>query len=248
MTKLDDTPEPLTGAAITMNGRAPACVRESFAHVDTWVFDLDDTLYPRSVDLHGQMRARVVSFIAHHMKVDQAAAEALHFDYYERFGSTLQGMVQLHGVAPHDFLDWVHDIDLSVLVHNDELIDALRELPGRRIILTNAPRAHATAALDAMGMADLFDAIASIEDSEFIGKPNLSAFSGFFDAHGVDPKTAAMFEDRPGNLLVPHQLGMKAVFVVDPLFEDATRVVKPAHADFIVTDLTGFLRQLLIRE
>ena len=235
----------MTGTAAAVPGDETVRLRESFAHVDTWVFDLDDTLYPRSVDLHGQMRARVVSFIADHMKIDRAAAEAVHFDYYERFGSTLQGMVQLHGVSPHAFLDWVHDIDLSVLVHNDDLIEALRALPGRRIIFTNAPRGHATSALKAMGMADLFEAIASIEDSEFIGKPNLSAFSGFFEAHGVDPKTAAMFEDRAGNLLVPHQLGMKTVFVVDPLFEDANRVVKPPHADLIVTDLTGFLGQVI---
>jgi len=220
-------------------------VRESFAHVDTWVFDLDDTLYPRSVDLHGQMRDRVVTFIANHMKIDRTAAEAVHRDYYERFGSTLQAMVQLHGVSPNAFLDFVHQIDLSVLVHNEDLIGALRALPGRRIIFTNAPRGHATSALKAMGMADLFEAIASIEDSAFIGKPNLSAFSGFFEAHGVDPKTAAMFEDRPGNLVVPHELGMKTVLVVDPLFEDADRVAKPAHADLIVTDLTGFLRQLV---
>ena len=220
-------------------------MRESFAHVDTWVFDLDDTLYPRSVDLHGQMRDRVVTFIANHMKIDRTAAEAVHRDYYERFGSTLQAMVQLHGVSPNAFLDFVHQIDLSVLVHNEDLIGALRALPGRRIIFTNAPRGHATSALKAMGMADLFEAIASIEDSAFIGKPNLSAFSGFFEAHGVDPKTAAMFEDRPGNLVVPHELGMKTVLVVDPLFEDADRVAKPAHADLIVTDLTGFLRQLV---
>ncbi|SHN67767.1 pyrimidine 5'-nucleotidase [Bradyrhizobium erythrophlei] len=220
-------------------------MRESFAHVDTWVFDLDDTLYPRSVDLHGQMRDRVVTFIANHMKIDRTAAEAVHRDYYERFGSTLQAMVQLHGVSPNAFLDFVHQIDLSVLVHNEDLIGALRALPGRRIIFTNAPRGHATSALKAMGMADLFEAIASIEDSAFIGKPNLSAFSGFFEAHGVDPKTAAMFEDRPGNLLVPHELSMKTVLVVDPLFEDADRVAKPAHADLIVTDLTGFLRQLV---
>jgi putative hydrolase of the HAD superfamily len=222
-----------------------AGVRESFAHVDTWVFDLDDTLYPRSVDLHGQMRDRVVTFIANHMKIDRTAAEAVHRDYYERFGSTLQAMVQLHGVSPNAFLDFVHQIDLSVLVHNEDLIGALRALPGRRIIFTNAPRGHATSALKAMGMADLFEAIASIEDSAFIGKPNLSAFAGFFEAHGVDPKTAAMFEDRPGNLVVPHELGMKTVLVVDPLFEDADRVAKPAHADLIVTDLTGFLRQLV---
>jgi len=188
----------MTDATVAADPTAGA--PESFVHVNTWVFDLDDTLYPRSVDLHGQMRARVVSFIADYMKVDRATAEAVHFDYYERFGSTLQGMVQLHGVAPHAFLDFVHDIDLSVLVHNDDLISALRALPGRRIIFTNAPRGHATSALEAMGMADLFEAIASIEDSEFIGKPNLSAFSGFFEAHGVNPKTAAMFEDRPGNL------------------------------------------------
>jgi putative hydrolase of the HAD superfamily len=220
-------------------------VRDAFAHVDTWVFDLDDTLYPRSVDLHGQMRTRVVAFIAEHLKIERVAAEAVHFDYYERFGSTLQGMVQLHGISPNAFLDFVHDIDLSVLVHNDDLIEALEALPGRRIIFTNAPRRHATAALAAMGMADLFEAIASIEDSEFIGKPNLSAFSGFFAAHGVDPRRAAMFEDRPGNLVVPHQLGMKTVFVVDPLFEDAGRVVEPGHADLTVTDLTGFLRRVV---
>jgi putative hydrolase of the HAD superfamily len=219
--------------------------REPFAHVDTWVFDLDDTLYPRSVDLHGQMRERVVTFIADYLKIDRAAAEAVHHNYYERFGSTLQGMVQLHGISPNAFLDFVHQIDLSVLVHNADLIGALRALPGRRIIFTNAPRSHAISALKSMGMAELFEAIASIEDSAFIGKPNLSAFSGFFEAHGVDPKTAAMFEDRPGNLVVPHELGMKTVLVVDPLFEDADRVAKPAHADLIVTDLTGFLRQLV---
>jgi putative hydrolase of the HAD superfamily len=235
----------MTDSVATITSAKLSGARESFAHVDTWVFDLDDTLYPRSVDLHGQMRDRVVTFIANHMKIDRAAAEAVHFDYFGRFGSTLQAMVQLHGVSPHAFLDWVHDIDLSVLVHNDDLIDALRALPGRRIIFTNAPRGHATSALKAMGMADLFEAIASIEDSAFIGKPNLSAFSGFFEAHGVDPKTAAMFEDRPGNLLVPHQLGMKTVLVVDPLFEDAGRIEKPAHADLVVTDLTGFLRQLV---
>jgi putative hydrolase of the HAD superfamily len=234
----------MTNSAATVAGTKPADARDLFAHVDTWVFDLDDTLYPRSVDLHGQMRDRVVTFIADHMKIDRTAAEAVHLDYYERFGSTLQAMVQLHGISPNDFLDFVHQIDLSVLVHNEDLIDALRALPGRRIIFTNAPRGHATSALEVMGMADLFDAIASIEDNNFIGKPNLSAFSGFFEAHGVNPRQAAMFEDRPGNLLVPHELGMKTVLVVDPLFEDSNRVVKPGHADLVITDLTSFLRQI----
>jgi putative hydrolase of the HAD superfamily len=237
----------MTGSAATLNCNRSASPRDLFAHVDTWVFDLDDTLYPRSVDLHGQMRERVVTFIASHMKMDRAAAEVVHHDYYERFGSTLQGMVQLHGVSPNAFLDFVHQIDLSVLTHNEDLIDALRALPGRRIVFTNAPRGHATAALEAMGMAGLFDAIASIEDSDFVGKPNLSAFSSVFEAHGVNPRAAAMFEDRPGNLLVPYEFGMKTVLVIDPLIDDADTIAKPRHVDAVITNLTGFLRQLVVR-
>jgi putative hydrolase of the HAD superfamily len=237
----------MTVSVAAVKGDKPTTSRESFAHVDTWVFDLDDTLYPRSIDLHGQMRQRVVTFIADHMQIDRAAAEAVHLDYYERFGATLQAMVQLHGVAPNAFLDFVHDIDLSVLVYNEELIGALRSLPGRRVIFTNASRGHAAAALAAMGMADLFDATGSIEDSDFVGKPHLSAFSGFFEAHGINPKTAAMFDDRPGNLLVPHELGMKTVLMVDPLFVDPDTVTKPRHVDAVVTNLTGFLRQLVVQ-
>jgi putative hydrolase of the HAD superfamily len=237
----------MTGSAPTVNCNRSASPRESFAHVDAWVFDLDDTLYPRSIGIHSQLQQRVVRFIADHMRIDQDAAEAVHLDDYERFGATLQGLVQLHGVAPRAFLEFIHDIDLSVLVRNEDLIGALRALPGRRIVFTNASRRHAVAALDAMGMADLFDAIASIEDSDFVGKPHLSAFSGFFDAHGVNPKTAAMFDDRAGNLLVPHELGMKTVLVIDPLIDDADTIEKPRHVDAVITNLTGFLRQLVVQ-
>lgn len=235
----------MTGSAATVNCNKSASPRELFAHVDAWVFDLDDTLYPRSIGIHFQLQQRVVMFIADYMRIDHGAAEAVHLDYYERFGATLQGLVQLHGVAPRAFLDFIHDIDLSALVRNEDLIGALRALPGRRIVFTNASRRHAVAALEAMGMTDLFDAIASIEDSDFVGKPNLRAFSGFFEAHGVDPATAAMFDDRAGNLLVPHRLCMKTVLVIDRLIDDAETIEKPPHVDAVITDLTAFLRQLI---
>ena len=215
--------------------------RDTFAHVDTWVFDLDDTLYPRSIGLHDQMKRRVVLFIAEQMKIDHAAAEAVHIDYYQRYGATLHGLIDLHGIAPRAFLDFIHDIDLSVLGRNESLIAALRALPGRRIVFTNASRGHAVAALEAMGMSDLFAAIVSIEDSDFVGKPHLSAFSGFLDAHGVNPRTSVMFEDRAGNLVVPHELGMKTVLVIDPSIDEIDTYSKPSHVDVIVADLTAFL-------
>jgi putative hydrolase of the HAD superfamily len=217
-----------------------------FAHVDTWVFDLDDTLYPRSIGLHDQMKRRVVLFIADQMKIDHAAAEAVHLDYYQRYGATLHGLIDLHGIAPRAFLDFIHKVDLSVLGRNEGLIAALRALPGRRIVFTNASRGHAVAALEAMGMSGLFDAIASIEDSDFLGKPHLSAFSGFLDAHRVNPLISAMFEDRPGNLVVPHELGMKTVLVIDPSIDEIDTFSKPPHVDVVVANLTAFLSKVRV--
>ena len=245
MRDLNTTKEATTGSGTAVSSKKSGGSRDAFAHINTWIFDLDDTLYPRSVDLHGQLRARVVTFIADHMKIDRTAAEAVHLDYYERFGSTLQGLVQLHGVVPHAFLEFVHDIDLSALERNESLIGAIRALPGRRVVFTNASHNHAKAALEAMGMADLFNAVASIEDYNFVGKPHLTAFSGFFDHHSVDPTSAAMFDDRPGNLLVPHQSGMKTVLVVDPLIDDTSTIGQPSHVDAVATNLAAFLRELI---
>jgi putative hydrolase of the HAD superfamily len=236
----------MTGSTATLESDSAGSRRDAFAHIDTWVFDLDDTLYPRSIGLHDQMKRRVVLFIADQMKIDHAAAEAVHLDYYQRYGATLHGLIDLHGIAPRDFLDFIHDIDLSVLGRNEALIAALRALPGRRIVFTNASRGHAVASLEVMGMSDLFDAIASIEDSDFLGKPHLSAFSGFLDAHGVDALRSAMFEDRPGNLVVPHELGMKTVLVIDPSIDAIETFSKPPHVDAVVADLTAFLDQMRI--
>ncbi|WP_022724121.1 pyrimidine 5'-nucleotidase [Rhodopseudomonas sp. B29] len=224
-------------------------LREAFAHVDTWIFDLDDTLYPRSVGVHEQLRRRVVAFVARHMGLEHEAAEAIHLDYYERFGSTLQGMVELHGVVPAEFLDFVHDIDLSMLVPNPRLIAAIGKLPGRRVVFTNASRGHAEAALAAMGLSQEFDLVVSIENSGFVGKPHLSAFELLFAGHGVAPATAAMFEDRPGNLLVPHELGMKTILVVDPNQRAAAAdgAMRPSHVDYVVENLVLFLDDLSIR-
>ena len=236
----------MTGFTAILESDRAGGRRDGFADVDTWVFDLDDTLYPRSIGLHDQMKRRVVLFIADQMKIDHAAAEAVHLDYYQRYGATLHGLIDLHSIAPRDFLDFIHDIDLSVLGRNEALIAALRALPGRRIVFTNASRGHAVASLEVMGMSDLFDAIASIEDSDFLGKPHLSAFSGFLDAHGVNPLTSAMFEDRPGNLVVPHELGMKTVLVIDPSIDAIDTFSKPPHVDVVVAHLTAFLSKMRV--
>jgi putative hydrolase of the HAD superfamily len=237
----------MTSFAPMMEAGEESAGIDAFSGINTWIFDLDDTLYPRSSGLHEQMRQRVVRFIVGLMKIDPGAAEAVHVDYYTRYGSTLQALVQLHGVAPVALLDFVHDIDLSALTHNQELIAALKALPGRRVVFTNSSRRHAGAVLAAMGMTGLFDAVGSIEDGQFIGKPQHGAYAGFLDRQGIDPRSSVMFDDRVGNLTVPHDLGMRTVLVVDPLFGAAGDSEKPAYVDTVVPDLTAFLREVAER-
>lgn len=229
----------MDSSASALESISPRRVPGRFAGVDTWIFDLDDTLYPRSAGLHEQMKARVVRFIADLMNLNAAEAEAVHGDYYERYGATLQGLMELHGVAPVPFLDFVHTIDLSPLSRDDLLVKALEALPGRRIVFTNSSRRHAASVLEAMNMADLFEATYSIEDCGFIGKPQRSAYASIVATHAIDPRTSAMFDDRIGNLVVPHDLGIRTV-LISP--SNAPKTLQaPRHVDAVTDNLANFL-------
>lgn len=219
--------------------------RSAGTPVDTWVFDLDDTLYPASVGLHGRMKQRVVAFIAEALGVPDQRAEAIHLDYYERFGSTLQAMVELHGVPPMRFLDFVHEIELAGLDPDPRLAAALAALPGRRVVFTNSSARHAETILGVLGIADLFEGVCHIEHCGYVGKPQRSAYDYFFAAHGIDPARAAMFEDRPGNLAVSHERGMRTVLIL-PAEGDAAaaRGALPGHVHAATADLPHFLAGL----
>ncbi|MGA7324187.1 MAG: pyrimidine 5'-nucleotidase [Rhodomicrobium sp.] len=214
-----------------------------FAQVESWIFDLDDTLYPSATGLYEQMRNRIVLFLAELMNSDLATASKVHRYYYKRYGATLQAVVQRHKLPPDAFLDFVHNVDLSVLSRDERLIEALAALPGKRIVFTNGPARHAEAVLAALGIDFLFEAVCHIESRGFIGKPQRRAYELLFEQHAVEPKTAAIFEDREDNLVIPHELGMRTI-LVEPGGQHTESAPKPAHIDEITADLTAFLREL----
>ena len=152
-------------------------------------------------------------FIASFLGVPYAYARHLQKSYYRQFGTTLSGMMLVHKMDPKAFLDYVHDIDLSVVNDHAELSAAIEKLPGRKLIYTNGSRRHAERVAGKLGVLHLFEGIFDIEDSEYIPKPQAGPYSRMTSRHGVDPKTAAMFEDMPHNLAAPHALGMTTVLV-----------------------------------
>jgi len=213
-------------------------VAQYFAHVDTWVFDLDNTLYPPSADLFGQMDLRFSAYVQRLTGRNATDALRLCHEYWDVYGSTLKGLIEHHDVDPHEFLADVHDIDISHLQEDALLTDALKRLKGRKIVYTNGSEWHAKRVLARRGLTRQFDAVYGVEHADFAPKPTEGAFSRVFARDGVNPVKSAMFEDEARNLAVPFALGMRTVHVHAPRGDHA-------HVHHHSDDLTAFLSQLI---
>ena len=187
--------------------------RAQFSHVETWVFDLDNTLYPPEARLFDQIEQRMTDYVMRELGVDFEHANSLRARYWREHGTTLAGLMTVHGLEPDPYLAEVHDIDLSVIMASPALRDAIVALPGRKVIYTNGSREHARRVTRALGIDGIFDAVYGIEDADYLPKPDETAFARVFGRDGFEPSRAAMFEDDPRNLAVPHALGMRTVLV-----------------------------------
>jgi putative hydrolase of the HAD superfamily len=184
-----------------------------FEAVGTWIFDLDNTLYPAQCDLFAQVSARMSRFVADLLSLPIAEAKAVQKLYYHEHGTTLAGLMTHHGVDPGPFLDYVHDIDYAPVIPAPELVRAIAALPGEKLIFTNGSRRHALRVTDRLGITQLFSGTFDIVDAGFVPKPHADAYHRFLRQHGVKPERAAMFEDLPQNLEAPAALGMTTVLV-----------------------------------
>ncbi|HEY7458210.1 MAG TPA: pyrimidine 5'-nucleotidase [Xanthobacteraceae bacterium] len=218
-----------------------------FHQIDTWVFDLDNTLYPHHLNLGQQMDMRIRQFIAEFLKITHDEAFRVQKDYYRRYGTSMRGLMIEHGLDPDDFLAFVHEIDHSPLEPNPILGEALEKLPGRKLILTNGTREHANAVTRRLEIDSHFEDVFDIVAAELDPKPLPQVYDRFLARHGVEPKRAAMFEDLARNLEVPHRLGMTTVLVVPEKTREVFREGwelqghDAPHVDHVTDDLVGFL-------
>ena len=227
-----------------------ATLPRPFSHIDTWVFDLDNTLYPHHVNLWQQVDARIGEFISAFLKISAEEARVIQKDYYRRYGTSMRGMMTEHGISADDFLSFVHKIDHSPLEPNPAMGAAITKLPGRKLILTNGTRAHADAVMRRLEIDHHFEDVFDIAAADLDPKPLPQIYDRFLKKHGVEPKKAAMFEDLARNLSVPHALGMTTVLVVPPATREVFREGwelegrTAAHVDHVTDDLAGFLKKI----
>ena len=207
------------------------------SEIDYWIFDLDNTLYPASVDLFGQIKIKMSNYIMKLLDVDEATAEKIRAEYWKKYGTSLAGLMQNYKIDPNDFLKVVHDIDFSMLPKDLDLLDALNNLPGRKIVYTNGTVPYAKEVLKYRGLLSVFDEIYGIEDATYIPKPLPESFEIIFSKAKIIPKRSAMFEDEERNLEVPFKLGLKTILVSDVQSNGK-------YVSYSIKSLSNFLRQI----
>ena len=213
----------------------------SLEDVETWVFDLDNTLYPASCGLFAQIDCKMQEFIRNLLGVEADEAHRLQKEYFHHYGTTLYGLMECHDVDPAGYLDYVHAIDFSPVLADADLDGVLADLPGRKFIFTNGPAFHVMEVLSRLGIGAHFDGIFDIEAANFLPKPKPEIYQKLLDRHGIDPTKAAMIDDLPKNLAPAAALGMATVWLRTG-WENAGTGEWEDHIHYIADDLTKWLK------
>ncbi len=183
------------------------------AHIDAWIFDLDNSLYPHSCNLFELVDRRIGQYVEELLGLDPVAARRVQKDYFHAHGTTLAGLMAEHGVEPGHFLDFVHDIDLARVTADPQLVAAMDALPGRKFIFTNAGEDYARRVLDRLGLANAFDGMHDIHAMNYVPKPDPGAYQAICAAHDIDPTRALFADDMVRNLKPAREIGMTTLWI-----------------------------------
>lgn len=220
---------------------SPSPALQLSQHIDCWIFDLDNTLYPPELALFAQIDQRMGAFIMRTVGCDAVEARTIQKRYFHDHGTTLAGMMRHHGVNPEAFLAFVHDVDLDHVPQDHSLRAALSALPGKRHIFTNADADYAAKVLEKRGIADLFEQIIDIRATDYMPKPEQFAYQYLPRLiEGFEPTRSLFVDDMSRNLRPAHAMGITTVWL-DNESESGDRDHDPSHVDHHIDDLTGWL-------
>ena len=219
-------------------------MKSALSHIDCWIFDLDNSLYPPSAKLFDLIDERMGAFIQELLGCDAAEARRVQKHHFRTHGTTLAGLMAENGVDPHDFLSYVHDIDLARISADPEVPGAIARLPGRRFVFTNGDAAYAGRVLAKLGLLDLFEAIHDINAMDYVPKPDPRPYAQMCERFAIDPRRALFAEDMARNLAPAKALGMTTVWI-DNGSETGDEGADPAFIDYHIHDIGAWLAETL---
>ena len=211
--------------------------------IDAWLFDLDNTLYPARADLFALIDDKMGAFIQDLLGCDAVEARRVQKDYFHNHGTTLSGLMATHGTDPHEFLDYVHDIELDRIEHDAALVASIARLPGRKLVFTNGDVTYAQRVLDKLGLGTSFEGVHDIHAMNYIPKPAPASYAALCDRWDIAPTSALFVEDMARNLAPAKALGMTTVWINNGS-EQAGGAACPSYIDYEITDLGGWLHDV----
>ena len=218
------------------------------SHIDVWVFDLDDTLYPSGQGVMALVQARINAFMVDAVGLPAEDAKLLQRQFLNEHGTTLAGLTANYAIDPEKFLREVHDVPLDSLEPNPRLAEVIARLPGRKYVLTNGARFHAARVLDRIGITGLFDGVHAIEDMDLTPKPAPATYRRFLERFAIDPTRAIFFDDTPKNLVPARSLGMTTVLTDTPEHLAERGLVAGECIDATAPDLLDFLTPYALKD
>lgn len=222
-------------------------MHKQLSHIDTWLFDLDNTLYPAESNLFDLVDARMRLYLEQLLKCDAVAAHTVQKEYFYRYGTTVAGLMANHNIDPHEFLDFVHDISLDRITANPDLKALIAALPGRKLVYTNGDAPYAQRVLNALGLGDSFEGIFDVIAGGMVPKPAASSYTMLCDAHKITPTSAFFADDMARNLRPAKSMGMATLWI-DNGSEQAEAPADLEHVDHIADCLTRWLQNIKEQE
>ncbi|MFM9978326.1 MAG: pyrimidine 5'-nucleotidase [Sphingomonadaceae bacterium] len=216
----------------------------ALAHVNAWIFDLDNTLYPARTNLFAQIDVRMGAYIERLLGCTAAEARRVQKGFFHEHGTTLSGLMAEHAVEPHEFLEFVHDIEMDVIAHDAVLVRSIAALPGRKLVFTNGDAPYAQRVLDRLGLGASFEAIHDIHAMAYVPKPVPASYLGLCHRWGIDPARALFAEDMVRNLAPAKAIGMTTVWI-DNGSEQAGATPCPSFVDYRAANLGDWLVETL---
>jgi len=213
--------------------------------INTWIFDLDNTLYSADSGIFQQVHKLMGEFISKNLKMDMVEAKKLQSKYYKQHGTTLRGLMDNHGVEPDYFLDEVHKLDYSIVGPDEVLNKELEKIQGRKIIYTNANKKHVVDVLERINLANFFDEIFDIKMANYIPKPEIRPYEQIIDIFNINPISSAMFDDIAKNLVPAKKVGFTPVWV-DAGYENFSDDIQASkdYLDYSTRNLSSFLKDI----
>ena len=213
--------------------------------INTWIFDLDNTLYKADSGIFQQVHELMGEFIKKHLNMDIKEAKELQKSYYKKHGTTLRGLMDNHGIDPDDFLKEVHNLDYSIVGPDDLLNEQLKKLKGKKIIYTNANMQHAISVLDRINLSGFFDEIYDIKMANYVPKPEIKPYEQIIKKYNLNPSSSAMFDDIAKNLVPAKKVGFTSIWI-DAGYENFSDDINSSkkYLDFETNDLSVFLEKV----